>query len=60
MHAAEHGLGHTEPLPGDWGAHADFDNRASGFSSQLWADTHRGWLALARAGLAGVARAALQ
>ena len=33
------------PLPGDWGAHGDFDSRASGQSPALWLDLHRGWLA---------------
>ncbi len=36
----------------DFGAHGDFDSRASGHSWQLWASQNRGWLALA--GLAGV------
>jgi NAD(P)-dependent dehydrogenase (short-subunit alcohol dehydrogenase family) len=48
-----------EPVPGDHGAHGDFDDRAKDFSPQLWANTHRGWLALAGASLAGVALAAL-
>jgi NAD(P)-dependent dehydrogenase (short-subunit alcohol dehydrogenase family) len=34
-----------EPLPGDHGAHGRFDGRASDRSLQLWATTHRGWLA---------------
>jgi NAD(P)-dependent dehydrogenase (short-subunit alcohol dehydrogenase family) len=43
-----------EPVPGDHGAHGDFDGRAREHSSQLWANTHRGLLALAgAAGLAG-------
>ncbi len=29
------------PLPGDYGAHGDFDDRASDWSSQLWLTTHR-------------------
>lgn len=33
-----------EPLPGDWGAHGDFDDRSHNFSSQLWLTTHRGLL----------------
>jgi NAD(P)-dependent dehydrogenase (short-subunit alcohol dehydrogenase family) len=41
-----------EPLPGDPGAHGDFDDRATDRSPQLWATTHRGLLALAGAGLA--------
>ena len=43
-----------EPLPGDPGAHGDFDDRATDRSLQLWATTHRGLLALAGAGLAGL------
>jgi NAD(P)-dependent dehydrogenase (short-subunit alcohol dehydrogenase family) len=31
-----------EPLPGDHGAHGAFDARASDFSPQAWAITHRG------------------
>jgi hypothetical protein len=42
-----------EPLPGDAGAHGDFDARASDFSLQFWANTRRGWL-LPAAGLAGL------
>jgi NAD(P)-dependent dehydrogenase (short-subunit alcohol dehydrogenase family) len=41
-----------EPLPGDHGAHGDFDDRATDRSPQLWATTHRGLLTLAGAGLA--------
>jgi NAD(P)-dependent dehydrogenase (short-subunit alcohol dehydrogenase family) len=48
-----------EPVPHDYGAHGDFDQRAHGHSLQLWADTHRGWLALAGVGLAGLVYAAL-
>jgi NAD(P)-dependent dehydrogenase (short-subunit alcohol dehydrogenase family) len=48
-----------EPLVGDHGAHGDFDDRASDFSPQLWANTHRVWLGLACTGLAGLALAAL-
>ncbi|HSG40247.1 MAG TPA: SDR family oxidoreductase [Thermoanaerobaculia bacterium] len=49
-----------EPVPGDHGAHGDFDDRAKSRSPQLWASTHRGLLALAGAGLAaaGIAFAA--
>jgi hypothetical protein len=46
-----------EPVPGDHGAHGVFDDRASDRSLQLWADTHRGLLALAGLGLAGAAYA---
>ncbi len=40
-----------EPVPGDHGAHGDFDDRAQPYSVQLWADLHRGWLAAAGAAL---------
>jgi NAD(P)-dependent dehydrogenase (short-subunit alcohol dehydrogenase family) len=40
---------------GDFGAHGPFDREARPRSLQLWANTHRGWLTLATAGLAGVA-----
>jgi len=42
------------PLPGDHGAHGRFDARAHEHSVQLWADTHKPWLALASVGV-GVA-----
>ena len=42
-----------EPAPGDWGAHGIFGHRASSYSPQLWADTHRVLLALG-AGAAGI------
>ncbi len=46
-----------EPVPGDAGAHGDFDDRSSDRSYQWWANTHRGWLlaGTAAAGLAGAA-----
>jgi NAD(P)-dependent dehydrogenase (short-subunit alcohol dehydrogenase family) len=47
-----------EPVPGDHGAHGDFDDRARDNSPQLWATMHRGWL-LAGAGLAGAVGTAL-
>jgi NADP-dependent 3-hydroxy acid dehydrogenase YdfG len=50
-----------EPLPGDRGAHGDFDNRASSTSAQVWLDTHRGVIAAAALGAIGavlLARAA--
>jgi short-subunit dehydrogenase len=47
-----------EPVPGDAGAHGDFDDRSSDKSYQLWANTHRGWL-LAGTTAAGLAGAAL-
>ncbi len=43
----------------DFGAHGDFDARATAFSWQLWADQNRGWLALAGLGAAGLLTAAL-
>jgi NAD(P)-dependent dehydrogenase (short-subunit alcohol dehydrogenase family) len=48
-----------QPLPGDHGAHGDFGHRAYQSSPQLWATTHRGWLALAGVGIAAVVGAAL-
>lgn len=48
-----------QPLPGDHGAHGVFGRRASNWSAQLWATTHRGLLALAGLGVAGLAYAAL-
>ena len=43
----------------DHGAHGAFGARARDWSAQLWANTHRGWLALAGAGLASAALAVL-
>lgn len=41
-----------EPVPGDHGAHGEFDERSTDRSPQLWATTHkRGLLALAGAGV---------
>jgi NAD(P)-dependent dehydrogenase (short-subunit alcohol dehydrogenase family) len=48
-----------QPVPGDHGAHGTFAVRAHDTSLQLWADTHRGWLALTGLGIAGVLYAAL-
>jgi NAD(P)-dependent dehydrogenase (short-subunit alcohol dehydrogenase family) len=48
------------PLPGDRGAHGDFDARAKRHSLQLWANTHRPLLAAAGAALAGLLWAALR
>ena len=36
-----------EPVAGDHGAHGSFDDRSHSFSPQLWANKHRGLLALA-------------
>ena len=33
-----------EPVGGDHGAHGRFDDRAFGFSPQLWTDLHRRWI----------------
>jgi hypothetical protein len=43
----------------DHGAHGAFDSHARDWSAQLWANTHRGWLALAAAGVAGATLGAL-
>ena len=48
-----------DPVPGDRGAHGIFDSQAHARSPQLWATTHRGWLALAGVGVASAAGAAL-
>ena len=47
-----------EPVRGDHGAHGSFDDRAESYSWQLWASTHRAWLALAVAGSVAVLGAA--
>ena len=47
-----------EPAPGNQGAHGTFDDRATDRCFQLWATTHRSWLALAGAGALAVAAAA--
>ncbi len=44
-----------KPVSGDHGAHGVFDYRASDWSAQLWANTHRGWLALVGLSLVGLA-----
>jgi hypothetical protein len=41
------------PVPGDHGAHGDFDGRSKERSPQLWANTHRGLVALGIVGIAG-------
>jgi NAD(P)-dependent dehydrogenase (short-subunit alcohol dehydrogenase family) len=43
----------------DYGAHGVFDHQARAWSAQLWANTHRGWLALASAGILGAIAATL-
>ena len=48
------------PVPGDWGAHGDFDARSRSSSSQLWLTMHRGraaTTAFAAAAIAGLALA---
>ena len=47
-----------EPVPGDHGAHGDFDRIAHKTSAQLWATTHRGIIALAGATVLGAGVAA--
>jgi NADP-dependent 3-hydroxy acid dehydrogenase YdfG len=42
------------PLPGDRGAHGAFDDRAKGYSVELWMRMHRGWVA-ASMGVAALA-----
>ena len=45
------------PLPGDHGAHGEFDDRAHAFSPQLWVTTHRGLVAAALGALGIIGRA---
>ena len=45
------------PVPGDYGAHGSFDDRAQDYSAQLWATKNQDWLTLAVG--AGVACLAL-
>ncbi|HEX4142799.1 MAG TPA: SDR family oxidoreductase [Pirellulales bacterium] len=50
-----------KPLTGDHGAHGSFDARSHDHSWQLWATTHRPWLAVAgAAGLALLGAAAMK
>lgn len=44
----------------DYGAHGTFDDKASSSSWQLWADMHRGWLALAAVGIVGATLAVVR
>lgn len=44
-----------EPVPGDFGAHGRFDDRARTYSPQLWAVKNKRWLTVAGAGLASLA-----
>jgi NAD(P)-dependent dehydrogenase (short-subunit alcohol dehydrogenase family) len=48
-----------EPLPGDHGAHGDFDNRAKKKSTQLWLSQHRSWLLAGGSILLGIAAAGI-
>ncbi|HET7586279.1 MAG TPA: SDR family oxidoreductase [Gemmatimonadaceae bacterium] len=48
-----------EPVPGDHGAHGAFDHRARDGSLETWLATRGQWLALAGAGVAGLALGAL-
>jgi hypothetical protein len=48
-----------EPVPGDHGAHGDFDSRAQRLSPQLWTTTHRGFVTSAGCLLAASAIAEL-
>ncbi|HEX4626354.1 MAG TPA: SDR family oxidoreductase [Solirubrobacteraceae bacterium] len=48
-----------EPLPGDRGAHGDFDDESKPSSVQLWLTTHKGTLMAAGAGALGTAAALL-
>jgi NAD(P)-dependent dehydrogenase (short-subunit alcohol dehydrogenase family) len=43
------------PVPGDHGAHGDFDHRAIAWSPQLWTSMNRLWLGMAGAAVAGFA-----
>ncbi|CCF83097.1 SDR family oxidoreductase [Nitrolancea hollandica] len=49
-----------KPVPGNYGAHGVFDSRSRDHSSQFWVTTHRNWLALAGAGIAGAVAAILR
>ncbi len=48
-----------EPVAGDHGAHGAFDARARWDSSELWASTHKKWLAAGAAGLGALLGVAL-
>ncbi|HSK11411.1 MAG TPA: SDR family oxidoreductase [Vicinamibacterales bacterium] len=41
-----------EPLAGDFGAHGEFDERATGWSPQLWLNMRRDWVTAGSAALA--------
>lgn len=42
------------PVPGDYGAHGEFNRRARTGSLQLWGNMHRGWVSLAGLAVAAV------
>ncbi len=44
-----------EPVPGDWGAHGDFDDRSHDSSWQLWVEMHRGLLGAVAGSVAALA-----
>jgi short-subunit dehydrogenase len=44
-----------EPVPGDHGAHGEFDSRSASSSLQFWETTHRVWVGLAGVGIAVLA-----
>ncbi len=46
------------PVPGDFAAHGRFDDRSRRSSAEVWATLHRGWVAVAGAGVAALALAA--
>ncbi len=48
-----------EPAPGDYAAHGRFDDRSRSQSAELWLREKRPWLALAGAGLVGLALGSL-
>ena len=48
-----------DSVPGEWAAHGRFDDRAHNFSSELWLRMNRNILAVAGAGIAGLALGAL-
>jgi NAD(P)-dependent dehydrogenase (short-subunit alcohol dehydrogenase family) len=48
-----------DPVPGDHGAHGDFNDRSRGRSLQVWLDTHVNVVAMAGAGIATAAVAVL-
>ena len=49
-----------QPVPGDHGAHGNFDDRARSLSLELWAETHPAWFAAAGLGVAAAVYALLK